>query len=160
MITQHQFVRYLLVGGWNTAFSYVTYAAFTWMLSRHLSHGYIYAAFCSLLVNITVAFLGYKWFVFRTAGNYFREWVRCLVVYGTAALPNLMLLPVIVNALVYLLHVPPGGKADHAAHFQLSAQYLSGTFLTAPYLGGAILTLTTVLMSFFGHKHFSFRPVK
>ena len=29
----------------------------------------------STVINITVAFLGYKWFVFKTKGNYLREWM-------------------------------------------------------------------------------------
>jgi len=151
-----QFVRYLIVGGWNTAFGYVTYVVLTWLLSRHIAHGYIFAAVLSSIISISVAFLGYKWFVFRTKGNYLREWMRCFMVYGTAALPNLLLLPVVVNALIYMLHIPPG-NTGHATAFQLSLAYMNATFVTAPYIGGAILTATTVLFSFFGHKYFSFR---
>ena len=151
-----QFLRYIAVGGWNTAFGYVVYAALTWLLSRHIAHGYIYAAILSNIISISVAFLGYKWFVFRTKGNYLREWMRCFMVYGAAALPNLLLLPVVVNALIYMLHISPG-NTGHAASFQFSLSYMRVTFFTAPYIGGAILTATTVLFSFFGHKHFSFR---
>jgi putative flippase GtrA len=151
-----EFTRYLLIGGWNTAFGYSTYAALTWLLSRHIADGYIYAAVLSNIISISVAFLGYKWFVFRTKGNYLREWMRCFMVYGTAALPNLLLLPVVVNALIYMLHIPPG-NTGHATAFQLSLAYMNATFVTAPYIGGAILTATTVLFSFFGHKYFSFR---
>jgi putative flippase GtrA len=155
-----QFARYLLVGGWNTAFGYFTYAALTWLLSRHVSYGYIYAAVLANLINISVAFLGYKWFVFRTKGNYLDEWMRCFFVYGTAALPSLIVLPVLVNALVFLLHVPPGSQVEHPPQFQFTMQYLQRTFLTAPYVAGAILTATTITFSFFGHKHFSFRQRK
>ena len=160
LLPSWQFVRYLLVGGWNTAFGYFTYVALTWLFSRHVSHGYMYAAVLSNVINISVAFLGYKWFVFRTRGNYLREWMRCFVVYGTAALPSLFVLPVLVNALVYLLHVPAGNIAGHATQFQLTSQYMRNTFWTAPYIAGAILTGTTVVFSFFGHKHFSFRVSK
>jgi putative flippase GtrA len=150
-----QFLRYLLLGAWNTSFGYFLYAAFTWILSRHLAHGYIYAAILANFFAINVAFLGYKWFVFRTRGNYLREWLRCFAVYGTAALPNLLLLPVVVNLLIVVFHVPPGPSAGHLSHLPLSAD--RSTFLTAPYLGGALLTVITVVFSFFGHKHFSFR---
>jgi putative flippase GtrA len=152
-----QFLRYLLVGGWNTVFGYLLYAAFTWILSRHLPHGYIYAAILSNFIAISVAFLGYKWFVFRTSGNYLREWLRCFVVYGTAALPTLLLLPVVVNLLIYIFHVPPGAKAGYPSHLQFSVAYFRSTFLTAPYVGGALLTALTIVLSFFGHRHFSFR---
>ena len=153
-----QFGRYLLVGVWNTALAYLAYAALTWVLSRHLAYGYLYAAVFSNFINITVAFFGYKWFVFKTQGNYLREWMRCFVVYGAAALPGLLLLPLVVNALVYICHVSPGNKGGQATHFQLTAEYINATFLTAPYIGGAILTAGTVIFSFFGHRHFSFRP--
>ena len=130
-----QFIRYLLVGGWNTAFGFATYSLLTWLLTKRIAHGYIYAAVLSNIINISVAFLGYKWFVFKTKGNYLREWMRCFVVYGVAALPGLFLLPILVNALVYSTHL--GTKA--------------------PYVAGALLTATTVVYSFFGHKKFSFR---
>lgn len=155
-----QFVQYLLVGGWNTAFGYFTYAALTWLLSRRLAHAYMYAAVIGNFINITVAFLGYKWFVFKTRGNYLKEWLRCFVVYGTAALPGLLLLPILVSALVYVLHVPTGATTGHATQFQFTANYLRSTFVTAPYIAGAMLTATTVVFSFFGHKHFSFRQSK
>lgn len=153
-----QFLRYLLVGGWNTAFGYFLYAGFTWILSRHLAHGYIYAAILANIIAISVSFLGYKWFVFRTRGNYLHEWVRCLAVYGTAALPNLLLLPAVVNLLIYVFHVPPGAKVGHLSHWQFSLESFRATFLTAPYIAGALLTVFTVIFSFFGHRHFSFRP--
>ena len=158
LLPSWQFACYLLVGIWNTAFGYLLYAALTWVLSRHVAYGYLYAAVLSNFIAISVAFLGYKWFVFKTHGNYLREWLRCFVVYGAAALPSLLLLPVVVNALIYFCHVSPGAKVGHATHFQFTAQYLHNTFLTAPYIGGAILTAGPVIFSFFGHKHFSFRP--
>ncbi len=153
-----QFMRYLLVGLWNTGFGYVTYAALTWVLSRHVAYGYLYAAIFSNIIAISVAFLGYKWFVFKTHGNYLREWLRSFVVYGAATLPGLLLLPVVVNALIYFWHVSPGPGVGHAAHFQFAAEYMRSTFLTAPYIGGAILAAGTVVFSFLGHRHFTFRP--
>jgi putative flippase GtrA len=152
-----QFARYLLVGVWNTTFGYMMYAALTWVLSRHVVFGYLYAAVLSNFTAISVAFLGYKWFVFKTQGNYLREWLRCFVVYGAAALPGLLLLPMVVNALIYVCNVSPGVRLGHETHFQFTAQYMSATFLTAPYIGGAILMAGTVIVSFFGHKHFSFQ---
>lgn len=152
-----QFVRYLLVGALNTVFGYFLYAAFTWILSRRVPHGYIYAAVLSNVIAISAAFLGYKWFVFRTRGNYLREWLRCFAVYGAAALPSLLLLPAVVNLLIYVFHVPPGPTAGHPSHLHLTLDSFRATFLTAPYIGGALLMAFTVIYSFFGHRHFSFR---
>lgn len=131
-----QFARYLAVGVWNTLFGYGTYALFTALLMRRFRFGYIYAAVFSNLISITVSYLGYKIFVFRTHGNYLREWVRCLMVYGAGMLPGLVLLPIVVEGLHYGFH-------------------LRGS---APYIGGALVMGLTVIASFFGHRHFTFRP--
>ena len=131
-----QFGRYLIVGLWNTLFGYGMFALFTALLNPILSHSYMWASALSSVINISVAFLGYKWFVFKTKGNYLREWLRCMTVYGSGILLGLIVLPI----LVFLIR--------HNTHFDSQA----------PYIAGAILTATTVLYSFFGHKHFSFRP--
>ena len=130
-----QFGRYLLVGVWNTAFGYGLYAAFTALLSRYVSRSYLPALVLSNLVSITVAFLGYKWFVFKTQGNYVREWLRCASVYSGGLLLALATLPFLV--------------------------YFFGSVLgysqQAPYLAGVIQTGVTAILSFFGHRHISFR---
>jgi putative flippase GtrA len=129
-----QFSRYTLVGIWNTIFGYGSYAALTALFMRRMAHGYLVAAVVSGLVSISVAFLGYKWFVFKTKGNYLREWLRCHVVYGTTTLIGILVLP----AFVYGYQ-----------HFGLTA--------SAPYVAGATVTGLNVFVSFLGHRHFSFR---
>src|ERR1041384_1516321 len=59
-IPPRQFLRYLLVGLWNTAFGYAAYAALTAALTPRFPHAYIVASLLSSLLSITVAFLGYK----------------------------------------------------------------------------------------------------
>jgi putative flippase GtrA len=130
-----QFGRYLLVGAWNTAFGYATFVLFTMLFSRVMAHGYIAASVISSLLNITVAYLGYKWFVFKTKGNYLREWARCLAVYSSAIVVSTLLLPVLVYAI------------------RLRTSY----FAAAPYIAGAVLIACTTVYSFLGHKKFSFR---
>jgi putative flippase GtrA len=135
-IPPRQFGRYLLVGAWNTAFGYATFAILTAVFDKFVPQSYMLASVLSAGINITVSFLGYKWFVFKTKGNYLREWLRCVGVYGGNILFGLALLPILVFVLRH--------------HFGLQKQ--------APYIGGALLTGFTVLVSFFGHKHFSFKP--
>jgi len=130
-----QFGRYLLVGAWNTLFGYGTFALLTAVLNRIVPHSYIWASLLSSLLNITVAYLGYKWFVFRTKGNYLREWIRCIAVYSGGIIFGLIALPLLV-ALI-----------RHNTRF----------FAEAPYIAGALLTVVVVVYSFFGHKNFSFR---
>src|SRR5258708_23507795 len=130
-----QFGRYLLVGIWNTLFAYGTFAALVALIDPHIPHGYILASVASSTLNITVAFLGYKWFVFKTKGNYVREWMKCVAVYGSSALLTLLLLPIVVETIRHTTHY------DHQA----------------PYIAGALLTGFTEIYVFVGHKMFSFR---
>ncbi|MES2222729.1 MAG: GtrA family protein [Acidobacteriota bacterium] len=130
-----QFARYLMVGLWNTVFGYSTYALLTMLLTPRLRFAYIYASVFSSLLNITVAYFGYKLFVFKTRGNYFVEWFRCILVYGSGMLPGLVLLPLLVEGLHYGFHLER----------------------SAPYIAGALVMGLTVFYTFLGHKHFSFR---
>jgi len=137
-ITHHippgQFCRYLFVGGFNTVFGYSCFALLTLVMTPHLPHAYILAGVLSSIINITVSFLNYKWFIFKTKGNYLREWTRCVVVYSGGILAGALLLP----ACVFLLrHVTPMQEM-------------------APYVAAAILTAINVVASFIGHKKFSF----
>jgi putative flippase GtrA len=86
-------------------------------------------------LSITMSYLCYKFFVFRTHGNYLREWLRCFVVYGTSMIPNLVALPILTKTLMHLPHLQR----------------------TAPYLAGALMTGFTAIYSYIGHKKFSFR---
>jgi putative flippase GtrA len=130
-----QVVRYLLVGGFNTCFGYGLFVAFNYLFRALGVYGSEIASLLGNVIAITVAFLGYKWFVFRTHGNYLREWLRCLSVYGSSMLFALVMLP----PLTLLLRRWYG-------HSQMASN-----------VAAAILTVVTVAASYFGHKHFSFR---
>jgi putative flippase GtrA len=130
-----QFGRYVLVGAWNTLFGYGSFAFFTAVLSPMIPHGYIAASVISNLLNITVSFLGYKWFVFKTKGNYLREWIRCVGVYSGGILFSVLMLPLLVLVI------------------RRNTRFVT----QAPYLAGAVLTAFMVVYSFVGHKKFSFR---
>ena len=106
-------IRYLLAGGWNTVFGVGLYL------------------FWAVLVNIlaiTNAFLCYKFFVFRTKGNFLREYLKCYLVYGAGALLGL--------AGLFLLVSIAGMN---------------------PVRANILITGITVILSYFGHKYFSFR---
>jgi putative flippase GtrA len=144
-----QFVRYVLVGLWNTAVGYGLFAYFTFLFTKHSVHGYIYAAFVSNAIAITVAFFGYKFFVFRTRGNYLTEYLRCVTVYGSAAIPGIPLLALLKNIIVHY-------AKSHPRSFVVNTHTLTLEALS-PYLAQAIITGCTVFYSFFGHRKFSFR---
>lgn len=135
-IPRRQMVRYVLIGAWNTLFGYLVYVSLTALFTRLTSfYPYVIAAILSNVVNITASFLGYKWFVFKTRGNYLREWLRAMAVYTTSITITTVCLPLLVGL---LRHTTPFPRA-------------------APYIAGAIICAASVTMSFFGHKHFSFR---
>jgi putative flippase GtrA len=136
-----QFLRYIVVGGWNTAFGYSTFAVIYYLLHRYdLPVANVYwqvftAQIISVPINFTGSYVCYKLFVFRTKGNYLREWLKAIAVYGFGFLPGLVLLPLLVKALLYL-------------------PYMQGS---APYIANALLMGVVVIYSFLGHKHFTFR---
>jgi putative flippase GtrA len=130
-----QFLRYVLVGGFNTVFGYGLFALLNWLFNGLGSYSYMYAAVLANIIAITAAFLGYKWFVFRTHGNYMAEWFRCLGVYGSSMLIGPVGLPILVPIL--------RSRLEHPAR--------------SPYIAAAIMTVVTVIFSFLGHKNISFR---
>jgi putative flippase GtrA len=133
-----EFGRYLVVGTFNTLFGYSTFAALTALIGQIVPFSYVLATLISSPINITVAFLGYKWFVFRTKGNYVKEWTRCVAVYASGILGGMVLLPILVAAL----------------------HYGCGMRKSAPYLAGALLMIFGVIYNFFGLKRFSFRNLR
>jgi len=80
------------------------------------------------VLAITNAFLGYKLIVFRTRGNIAREYFRCYVVYGIMMVLGAGLLFVFVEHLKF-----------------------------NPVYANAVCVLVTTVVSYFSHKHFSFR---
>jgi putative flippase GtrA len=132
------FLRYLAVGVWNTVAGYLVYAFLTYFLTKtRLPAAYMFTVAPSCLINITMAFFLYKWFVFRTKGNYWREYRRTMTVYWSLFIPAMLILPVLVNLLHWLFHM---GAA-------------------APYVANAILMVFGVVYNFLGYKKYSFRQV-
>jgi putative flippase GtrA len=134
-----QLLRYLAIGAWNTLFGYACYfllvRLFLHILPTPPSLTASIALVVATLINITVSFLGYKWFVFRTKGHYWREYLRSMTVY----LPSLLL------------------NAALIAPLTAACRMIHSIQEKAPYIAGALLTGFTVILSFFGHKHISFK---
>ena len=72
-------IRFLIVGGINTGFSYVLSCCLYYAFHR-LMHITVITSVSSLL-SIMFSFLAYRWFVFQSKGNFFKELLRCHVVY-------------------------------------------------------------------------------
>lgn len=118
-------VNYLLVGGWNTVFGYLVFAASYYLFGKHIH--YMFLLIASSVISITNAYIGYKIFVFKTTGNFVREYMRFYVVYGASILVNLILLPIIVE--------------------------VTGL---SPVIAQGFVIVLTVIASYFGHRNFSF----
>jgi putative flippase GtrA len=122
------------VGACNTIFGYGCFALFTLLLTPVFSYGYVLASLFANLLSITFAFFGYKWFVFKTKGNYLQEWIRCVGIYAGSMILSAAALPVVVG----IIRRQPGHDRS------------------APYIAGAIVLVFSVIFSFFGHRHISF----
>lgn len=134
-----QLLRYLIVGGWNTLFGYGCFFLLVRLLLRLMPAQPALAASVATvpatIINVTVSFLGNKWFVFRTRGNYLREYRRSLLVY----LPSIAFSAVAIAPLTGLLRLAPHLKTQ------------------APYIAGATLACFNLVATFLGHKHISFK---
>lgn len=123
-----QRVRFLAVGGVNTVLGYAIYAALAQWVFAHVPFGYLIALVISYAISITVAFVLYRRFVFVVKGNVLIDFLRFVGVYAVSILANAVALPLLVEF---------GGLN--------------------PLLAQAIVLVVTTLISFVGHKYFSFR---
>lgn len=119
-------VRYVLVGGYNTAFGYLFFALLVVLLADRIH--YTILLLVSHVVSTFNAYLGYRLFVFRVRGGFFRDLVRFWSVYAAQIAVNLVVLPLFVRA---------------SGWGVLPSQ-------------GIIVAVTTVA-TYLAHKHFSFR---
>jgi putative flippase GtrA len=141
-----QLLRYLGVGVVNTVLGYGLFVLTLSLLNRVTPAHYLYltvvaASVFSTPLSITISYYNYKVFVFRTQGNYLREWIRAFGVYGVSMLPGLIALSALTRLLQTLLHAhAPLGRA------------------TPGYIAGAITTVVSALISFLGHRNITFKP--
>lgn len=119
-------VRYLLVGGWNTVFGYCAAVGLYYILSPAL-HIIVISALANILA-ISMSFATYKVFVFRTTGNWWREYARSYVVYGSAAVIGTVILWLLVDVFHIRIWLAQAGTM------------------------GAV-----VVLSYFAHDRFTFR---
>jgi putative flippase GtrA len=165
-----QFLRYIGVGLFNTVFGYCTFALTLYLLNHLVQQRYLYltviaASLISTPLNITVAYFGYKFFVFKTRGNYLIEWFKCFGVYGVGMLPGLFALSAVTRLLQSTIHAH--GPQLHLTIAHLAAhlsggplamlQKLSSGKAVAGYIAGAFVQGFTTIFSFVGHKKVTFK---
>ncbi|MCU0641435.1 MAG: GtrA family protein [Candidatus Margulisbacteria bacterium] len=120
-----QKINYLLVGGWNTVVGYLVFVSLYYLLVASVHYLLIWLV--SNVISITNAYIGYKLFVFKTRGNYLREYLRFYLVYGVSMALNVVFLALCVE------------------QFKLSPPVVQAGWL-----------FINVIISYYGHKHFSF----
>lgn len=127
--TRKKMLRYLIVGGLNTAFGYFVTVGLYYTLRSHLH--IVVIGLIANVVCITESFLTYKLFVFNSRASWWREYLRCYVVYGGSALIGIAGLWLLVN----VLGIPF-------------------------WLAQGLLMVISVAISFAGHDRFTFKKVQ
>ena len=140
MLPAGEVIRFLMVGVSNTLVSLALYSACVILFGHLFPHSaqqliVDIASITSKPISITVAFLCYKHFVFRTHGNYLKEWLRCFAVYGISTPAELIILPLATSAFLHIALLRP----------------------YAPFLAGGVNAVIIATYSYFAHKKFSFK---
>jgi putative flippase GtrA len=123
-----QRIRFLGVGATNTLVGYLVFALLVRWAFPALPFGYLISLIASYAFSIVLAFFLYRRFVFHVSGHLFGDFVRFVGVYAVSIGINLLTLPTLVE----VVHVPV-------------------------LISQALILVVTTLVSFFGHKRFSFR---
>ena len=119
--------KFMIIGIINTIFGYLIGLLNYFIFYSKI--GIIGVGFLNNIIAITFSFTLLKFFVFKTTNiNWFLEYIRSYVVYGIQGLAGILILWVCVS------------------FFNINI-----------FFSQAISILTTVLLSYFGHKKFTFR---
>lgn len=127
-LAKMQVFRFLVAGGWNTVFSYLVFSGLYYFFSATCHYMVILTIATGL--GVTNAYICHKFFVFRTEGNYLREYLRFYAVYSVQIIINYIALPILIK-------------------LGMSA-----------YLAQGLIIGVTTIGTYFGHKHISFRIKK
>ncbi len=132
-IVRDQRVAFLLVGGFNTAVGFALFVFFDFTVGRAVDDsvnriaGSLVTLACAHVVAVLVAFVMYRRFVFIVRGHVWRDLVRFQAVYLVSTGINAVVLPILVELGVDRI------------------------------LAQLMILIVTVVISYLGHKYFSFR---
>jgi putative flippase GtrA len=124
-VVRDQRVAFLIVGGINTVVGFLCFAGFLVLVGKQR---YLVALVCAHVVAVLIAFVLYRFVVFKVRGHVLADLWRFETVYLSALAVNFVVLPLLVE----IAHLPV-------------------------LLAQAMIVLVTSLMSWVGHKHYSFR---
>ena len=120
--------HFLFWGGVNTLFGYGVSVGIYYLLNKVLPLFFILVLIN--IVSITFSFLTYRYFVFKSQGIWWQEYLKCYVVYGGSAVIGTIGMFILVDK----LSIP----------FWLAQGMLMGI---------------SILCSYFGHDKFTFKRV-
>lgn len=121
-------IRFLVVGAFNTVFGYLVFVTIELLAGQWV--GYLVSLYVSYAIAIVVAFVLHRHVTYRVTGtgNVVVDFLRFASVYVVALVINTIALPLLVE--------------------------LAGI---TPIIAQALIAIVTTLVSYFGHKLFSFR---
>ena len=122
-------ILYLVVGGWNTIFTYACFSVLYYLLHADV-HPSLILGMAYVVASIN-GFLGFRYIVFKPAGNGLVEYGKYQLVYAPILALNLVGLPLALQ------------------HTRLSA-----------YAIQALFAVFAIVASYLGNKYFTFRRVR
>ena len=137
---QNEKLRFLLVGGFNTAVSFIIYYIILYLTSGREQ----LSLFLMYIININISIITMRYYVFRSHGNLVSEYIKAFSSYIVLYFVNMVLL-------AFFVHVVHISESLSANSFWLTIPNLNKT--VAQICSVCIITIIT----FFVHKYFSFR---
>lgn len=137
---QNEKLRFLLVGGFNTSTSFVIYYILLFFTSGREQ----LSLFLMNLININISITTMRYYVFRSHGNFWQEYVKAFSSYIVLYFINVALLAFFVH----IVHITENLPED-------------SFWLVIPNLNKAVAQICCIciitFITFFVHKYFSFR---
>lgn len=119
-------IRFLIIGGFNAGVSYLIYSAFCFLLG---TGAYQVALAIAWILSSVVSFTMQKFFVFRSQGDWKKEYAKCCTTWFFSYLINAGILELIVKIL----------------HLNV-------------YIAQIIATVTAAIFTYVLFKKFAFKP--
>jgi putative flippase GtrA len=117
--------RYLIAGSFNTISGY-TISIGLYLLMQPYLH-IVLIGIVTNIITVTLSFLTYKYFVFKTNGNWTKEYIRSYSVYGVSIILGIFLIWILVD-------------------------FVKVSF----WIAQGVVLFMTALFSYFGHKNYTF----
>lgn len=87
-------IRFLFVGGFNAAFSYIIFAAAIFLIGKE---HYQLCVALQWIISSVFSFVNQKIFVFCTKGNWISEYLKCCTTWVISYVCNALILELIVR---------------------------------------------------------------